>query len=453
MKLSHMLASSALASLLLVSGGVLPSSISPVAAVQAAANVSFSVFYNNLGSHGDWVRLDGRYVFVPARVGRNWRPYTVGHWVYGDNVGWTWASDEPFGWATYHYGRWGHSRDIGWYWVPGTRWAPAWVSWRRGGDVVAWAPLPPERDGSNVSVSISVGDIPDYYWVPVRTRNFLDVDLRVRVIDGDAERRRIVRNTKFIGVPRVRDRIVVNNVIKVNVIEKETGRKVKRVVVKDTNDPQKARASDEQVTVFQGEVSRDGDAKPKRVRDAAEVRKLRKERGDTADAMDNSGTPATGDDITTGTTTPPDSNQNADAPRKRKNTGQATEPDANPSNQDNANADQPAAQDQEKAGKKVKDRADAKQDGTAGQKDKAAETGKTQKKRKNANAGEEQGQAKKKKLQANGKNKEKNATAEKAQQKKKDKLRAAEQRGKEKKLPAGKKKQKCDPENNANCAM
>ena len=71
MKLSHMLASSALASLLLVSGGVLPSSISPVAAVQAAANVSFSVFYNDLASHGDWVRLDGRYVFVPARVARN----------------------------------------------------------------------------------------------------------------------------------------------------------------------------------------------------------------------------------------------------------------------------------------------------------------------------------------------------------------------------------------------
>jgi hypothetical protein len=35
-------------------------------------------------------------------------------------------------------------RGIGWVWVPGSQWAPAWVSWRKSSDYVGWAPLPPE---------------------------------------------------------------------------------------------------------------------------------------------------------------------------------------------------------------------------------------------------------------------------------------------------------------------
>ena len=88
---------------------------------------------------------DYGYVFQPrqAAQARDWRPYTNGHWVYTD-AGWTWISDEKFGWATYHYGRWIRLRSVGWVWVPGEQWAPAWVSWRKGGDYVGWAPLPPE---------------------------------------------------------------------------------------------------------------------------------------------------------------------------------------------------------------------------------------------------------------------------------------------------------------------
>ena len=79
---------------------------------------------------------------------------------------------EPFGWATYHYGRWGFSNRVGWFWVPGSRWAPAWVSWRSSNDYLAWAPLPPTPD-EGLSINIRVGTVPDYYWQVVPNRDFL----------------------------------------------------------------------------------------------------------------------------------------------------------------------------------------------------------------------------------------------------------------------------------------
>ena len=108
--------------------------------------VGYSTFYSKLEPYGDWIETgDYGYVFHPrqAESSRSWRPYTDGRWVYTD-AGCTWISEEPFGWATYHYGRWTRLRGIGWVWVPGTQWAPAWVSWRKSNDYVGWAPLPPE---------------------------------------------------------------------------------------------------------------------------------------------------------------------------------------------------------------------------------------------------------------------------------------------------------------------
>ncbi|MEO5717760.1 MAG: DUF6600 domain-containing protein, partial [Chthoniobacterales bacterium] len=107
---------------------------------------SYATFYRKLEPYGDWMETgDYGYVFQPRQATQagNWRPYTNGHWVYTD-AGWTWISTEKFGWATYHYGRWVRLRSVGWVWVPGEQWAPAWVSWRKGGDFVGWAPLPPE---------------------------------------------------------------------------------------------------------------------------------------------------------------------------------------------------------------------------------------------------------------------------------------------------------------------
>lgn len=107
---------------------------------------SYDTFYRKLEPYGAWRETaDYGYVWQPqqAQRSRNWRPYTEGRWAYSD-AGWTWVSEEPFGWATYHYGRWTRLRGVGWVWVPGDEWAPAWVSWRTGGDHVGWAPLPPQ---------------------------------------------------------------------------------------------------------------------------------------------------------------------------------------------------------------------------------------------------------------------------------------------------------------------
>ncbi len=102
-------------------------------------------FYDSLSSYGSWFETpDYGYVWQPVVVSdSNWRPYSRGRWICTDR-GWTWVSDEPFGWATYHYGRWALVRGRGWVWVPGTEWAPCWVSWRENGSHIGWAPLPPE---------------------------------------------------------------------------------------------------------------------------------------------------------------------------------------------------------------------------------------------------------------------------------------------------------------------
>lgn len=285
MKLTTIFAGTAIASLALFSGVGGTSGLHIASVAEAATSVSFSVFYDDLGKHGDWLRYRDNYVFIPTGVQRGWKPYTDGHWIYTENYGWTWASDEPFGWATYHYGRWGYGDDVGWYWVPGQKWAPAWVSWRRNNDYVVWAPLPP-GGGDDVSISISAGDIPDFYWVAVPTRNFVDVNLRVAIIDNDRERRRIVERTEFAGAIRIRNNIVVNTVIDIDVIERETGRKVRRVEARRTDNPRKARAGNDQVTVFQGKIRRDGDARPQRVSEIREVRQVRRDGRQDEDAGD-----------------------------------------------------------------------------------------------------------------------------------------------------------------------
>ncbi len=112
--------------------------------VQAQEDVSFQVFYDELGDHGSWIETDEYgYCWQPEVEDPEWRPYSEGYWVDTED-GWTWMSDEPWGWATYHYGRWVNLDEAGWVWVPGYEWAPAWVSWRYGDEYCGWAPLPPE---------------------------------------------------------------------------------------------------------------------------------------------------------------------------------------------------------------------------------------------------------------------------------------------------------------------
>lgn len=141
-----------------------------------AQGVSISVeFRQALEPHGRWHR-HSRWgeVWIPRNARGDWRPYTRGHWVYTEEWGWYWIADEEWGWIPYHYGRWVRDREFGWVWIPGNEWGPAWVSWRRGGDAVGWAPLPPDE------VIVEIEDEPDV-WIFVRSRDVIAPSI-VRVI-------------------------------------------------------------------------------------------------------------------------------------------------------------------------------------------------------------------------------------------------------------------------------
>ena len=191
-----------------------------------SVTVSIGSFYQPLSPLGSWVLIHERYVWVP-RVAANWRPYTDGRWAYTRTQGWMWVSNEPFGWATYHYGRWAYSPTVGWFWVPGTRWAPAWVAWRQSDDYLAWAPLPPDpKDSFGISVDISFGNIPNYYWQAVPARDFQAPNLATVVIGDNNQVTNIVNQTQSIGNVTIVNNVVVNSVVNVNFVEEKTQQKV-----------------------------------------------------------------------------------------------------------------------------------------------------------------------------------------------------------------------------------
>ena len=101
-------------------------------AASSDGQIDVNFFYDTLKDEGSWFNTT-QYgdVWQPyiAYKSDSWRPYTDGYWSYTDG-GWMFVSNEAFGWAVYHYGRWTKLQDIGWAWVPGTEWAPAWVTWR-----------------------------------------------------------------------------------------------------------------------------------------------------------------------------------------------------------------------------------------------------------------------------------------------------------------------------------
>ena len=129
---------------------------------ESEPEVSYQSFYDQLSPYGQWIDDPNYgYVWLPD-AGPDFKPYaTNGHWVYTED-GWTWASNYPWGWAAFHYGRWFFQDGYGWMWMPGTEWAPAWVTWRSSQDYYGWAPLEPE-----ISVDASYGggyNPPPQYW-------------------------------------------------------------------------------------------------------------------------------------------------------------------------------------------------------------------------------------------------------------------------------------------------
>ncbi|RWH59039.1 MAG: hypothetical protein E5X40_08295 [Mesorhizobium sp.] len=329
----------------------IPNPVAPLSLVSEAraadVSISISTFYDDLSSHGDWVSYHGATVFVPVDVPDDWRPYTLGHWVYTEQYGWLWVSDEPFGWATYHYGRWGYADDIGWYWVPGTRWAPAWVSWRRDREHMIWAPLPPRRDPDLISIEVTFDTTPDFYWVVVPTREFLAEDISVVVIRDEPEFVRIVEAAEPAGDVTIQNNVVINKVIDVDVIEKETNQQVTVVEVSDTETPEQAgKLEKNTVTVFEGEVKADPDAKPAELKDIEEVKQVQAGRKSkpTEGAATTEQAPATGEQVDPEETAKPEKPTTEEQPAAEQ---QQAEPEQAAKPEKPKAKEQPAAEQQQ----------------------------------------------------------------------------------------------------------
>ena len=297
----------------------LPLGGSAQAQTDISVNFGFGTFYDRLQPYGSWVSYQDQYVFVPENVNSDWRPYTRGHWVLTDRYGWLWVSNEPFGWATYHYGRWGYARDIGWFWVPGHRWAPAWVAWSRGDSDVAWAPLPPRYD-DDVSITINVDDVPDYYWQAVPTSAFLSINLSNNFIH-DRDRVRTFVHERPPQTIRVENNIVINDVIQVNEIERATNKKVPVFKERLVNRPDAAGKMDQNsVAIFNPDVKPGDNAKPKRPVQPDQFISQRKAKGFTPKDL-TSGQPPT---------------QNGTAPQTPQTQPPADQPAANKGQQPGA---------------------------------------------------------------------------------------------------------------------
>lgn len=228
-----------------------------VTQVQAQeVRAGFNLFFGELRPHGIWVKHPRyRYVFCP-RVNADWRPYTNGRWIWLRDRGWYFKSSEPFAWAVYHYGRWVDDLRLGWCWVPGTKWAPAWVSWRRSNDYIGWAPLPPERDGFQINIEVNVGEPPEDDWVFVPVRRFVEPELRVSIEFGERSRERF-RETEYVGPVIIQNNVVINNNIDIDFIEQQANVEVPVVEAQATDDPQAAVAAEpegETIPIFAPEV-------------------------------------------------------------------------------------------------------------------------------------------------------------------------------------------------------
>ena len=200
--------------------------------VSESVGDDYSVFYSKLSSEGSWVDAGGYgYCFRPRAATGDWRPYRDGHWVWTDR-GWFWDSNEHFGWATYHYGRWVNVAGTGWCWVPGNQWAPAWVSWREGGDYAGWAPLPPE---ASISVHVGISSWSDSYYgigpaayTFIRYSNWSAPSYATYVVPP-AQNVQIISQTKNITNITTNNTVINNYGPQVQTVAARTGQNIQQV--------------------------------------------------------------------------------------------------------------------------------------------------------------------------------------------------------------------------------
>jgi hypothetical protein len=251
--------------------------------------ITYQQFYNDLSPYGNWVNYgDYGYVWVPGVS--NFRPYySNGRWAYTD-YGWTWVSDYSWGWAPFHYGRWINDYNYGWMWVPGYQWAPAWVSWRGGGNYYGWAPLGPGMDAN-----ISVGSIPynDWTFVPGRYINsprinnyYVNRSNNVTIINNTT----IINNYNNVNVRNnnARNNPVYNPGPSVNQVEQTTGSRIRKYNVVESNKPQASQITNNSLRVFRPAVNQQAttseNPRPPKVMD---INQIRNASGNTTNPTNN----------------------------------------------------------------------------------------------------------------------------------------------------------------------
>lgn len=237
-------------------------------------------FRHAVDNGGEW-QTHARYgdVFVP-KVSADWRPYTVGHWVYSDAYGWTWISDEPFGWATYHYGRWMRDDSQGWMWIPEGDWGPSWVVWRQTDDAIGWAALPPSAKFTGGRLSLDANAIDnasfEQSWVFIRPRYFARAQMSRYLRPARWNKDLVDRSQARLGYGRdAQTGQVLNRGIPPEEVEKLAGEPVVRTTVTTVDDPR--------VIASKGLANRKGEVMifrptPKRIEQALKANPTRSKR-------------------------------------------------------------------------------------------------------------------------------------------------------------------------------
>lgn len=202
-----------------------------VGTARAETRVSVDFFVEALAPYGDWVDHPryGR-VWYPHDVDHDWRPYTLGQWVWTEEHGWMWVSEEEWGWGPYHYGRWDHDESYGWIWIPDDVWGPAWVEWRSGEGYIGWAPLPPSArwTGERVVLDVHFDYLAPRFrpaWIFVADAHFVRPRVHSYCVPP-ARNITIIRKTVHITNYTVVNRVVVNKSVQVHHIERVTQARV-----------------------------------------------------------------------------------------------------------------------------------------------------------------------------------------------------------------------------------
>jgi len=227
------------------------------------SEMDYNDFYEYLSPYGVWVNYPPySYVWIPRHVGHHWRPYTYGRWAW-TNYGWTWISSHDWGWIPFHYGRWGWDNRLGWYWVPGSIWAPAWVSWRWGSFYVGWSPLPPDIEFvAGVGIGPLPNNFPDNYWTFIEGRYF-QYDYLDRYALPPERNPSIIRLTVHKANLSVRNRQMINEGIDVDQVGHLTRSEVSRYEVEEGQRPGQSRIVGDSVKIFRPAVKKNELAKPK----------------------------------------------------------------------------------------------------------------------------------------------------------------------------------------------